>query len=108
MDEGRTTPPHPLKTVEAVGMNAEALDWAEDRNASGTPQSGGKTIPWTAVEIQPIPHRLQPQTESSVSELTCAGFLRVAAVVAAAVAAAACGSYQRMVEVSAEWTLGPE
>ncbi len=101
-DEGRTTPPHPLRTVEAVGMDAEMLGWA--RNASGPYPSGGKTAPWTAVEIQPNPHRLQPRTESPVFELTCAGFLHVAVVVAAA----ACGSCRHMVEVSAKWTPDPE
>lgn len=85
-------------------MDAEMLGWAEARNASGTHPSGGRTTPWTAVEIQPIPHR---QTESSVFELTCAGFLHVAVVVAA-VAASACGSCRHKAEVSAAWTPGPE
>lgn len=90
-------------------MDAEVLGWAEAQNASGTHPSGGKTAPWSAEVIQPIPHHLQPQTESSVFELTCAGFLHVAVVVAAvAVAAAAYGSYRHMVEVSAKWTPGPE
>ncbi len=64
----------------------------------------GKTAPWTAVEIQPNPHRLQPRTESPCLELTCAGFLHVAVCFAAA----ACGSCRHMVEVSAKWTPGPE
>ncbi len=103
-DEGRTTHPHPLRTVEAVGMDAAVLGWAEARNASGTYPSGGKDSSLDSRGDSAKPHRLHPRTESPVFELTCAGFLHVAVVVAAA----ACGSCWHMVEVSAKWTPGPE
>lgn len=71
--------------------------WAETQSVGG--QNGGRTTPWIAVEFRPNP-RLLPPPESSVFELTCAGLLRVAAVVVVA-AVAACGSCPHTGEVSA-------